>query len=379
MRCGGGGAMTINFYQSIGYGVAIGGDGTSGSETGYALDSNFTLGSAGDCAGLRFVAPIGGVHVHSVYWFLHAADATGHDLVCALTGYNSASALRANTTAIRSVNAAGGTTANKWIKFDFSSYSDSLTADDIYWVVVGDAAGNGSGYQIRTRTSSYKSLETTIINRFQYIYTNDAGFTTNGTAATPPFLCVVVFSDGSVVGMPYTKSVGSANNSLERGLKFIFDEKVTCSGLSMNIASANVSSCQIYESATVPNGTVWSGFNGGSAYTIPTSSRNIGGILFPSPVTFEKNTYYRITIKSSSSHTYPGYNEVEDYATLEADALKTLLGAGSWCYTIDNGAGGWTDYNNATNGYRLARMSLILKQQEVIATSGGGGVYTFGG
>lgn len=370
--------MTIIFNQSIGYGAAFGGDGTSGANTGYALDSNFTLGTNGDCVGMRFLAPVGGVHVHSVYWFLHAANASSHNLTCALTGYNSSAATRADGTAIRSVDVAGGTTANKWIKFDFSAYADTLTDGDIYWVVIGDATGLGSGYQVRTRASSVININANILSRMLNMYSNDSGFTTAGSSIASTYICIIVFSNGSVVGIPYTQAVASASNTLERGLKFIFDEKIICSGVSMNLTSANASTLQIYSGSTAPASTVWSGFNGGSAYTMTSGQKAIGGIQFPSPVTFEKNTYYRITIKSSGAHTSPGYSEIEDYATLEADALKTMLGAGSWCYTIDNGAGGWTDYNNATDGYRLARMSLILKQQEVI-TSSAGGVYTFGG
>jgi hypothetical protein len=83
-----------------------------------------------------------------------------------------------------------------------------------------------------------------------------------------------------------------------------------------------------------------------------------------------------MTVKSTASNTSPPYSEVEDYATLESAALNTLLGAGSWCYTIDNDAGGWTDYNNATDGYRLPRMSLIMQSQVPIT---GGGNYAFGG
>lgn len=369
--------MTINFYQSSNFMLALGGEGTSGTNTAYSLDSNFELGVGGDCVGIRFVAPPGGVHVHSVYFFLDAANASSHDLICHLAGYNSASVTRANTTSIRSVNAAGGTTADKWIKFDFSAFEDALTAGDIYWAVAGDAAGTGSGYQIRTRNSSIISVNNSIESKLFYMYSNDAGFTTNGTAIPITYSAIIVFSDGSVIGSPYTQNTGSASNTLERGLKFIFDEKITCAGVTMNLASANASTLQVLSEGTAPGGSAWSGFNGGNAYTMTAGQKVIGGVQFPSPVTFEKNTYYRLTIRSTDNHTYPGYSEVEDYATLESAALNTLLGAGSWCYTIDNGAGGWIDYNNATNGYRLPRMSLILQSQ--VAITGGGGNFSFGG
>jgi hypothetical protein len=376
--CGGGGAMTINFFNSIYYTPSFGGLGNGSSNTGYALDSNFTLGSAGDCVGLRFSAPVGNVHIHSVYFFIHAANATSHDLTCSLTGYNSASATRADSTAIRSVTAAGGTTSSKWIKFDFSAYTDALTSGDIYWLVIGDTTGSGSSYSIRTSTAAQISNNSSVSARFYAMYSNDAGFSTNGTSANSPCPCIIVFSDGSVFGQPYTNGVNSASSSLERGLKFIFDEKIICGAVALYLNSTNVSTLQIYSGDTAPNGTVWSGFNSGNAYTFLTSQKSaIGFAIFPSPVTFEKNTVYRITMKASGAHTSPGYNEIEDVATLETAAALLALGGGSWCHTIDNGAGGWTDYNNATDGYRLSRMSLIMQSQVPITS--GGGCYSFGG
>lgn len=371
--------MTINFSSSPFLVPKLGGFGISGYNTGYALDSNFTLGTAGDCVGIRFLAPIGNVHIHSVYFFLHAANTSSHDLICHVANYGT-STLKAGTS-IRSVNSAGGTTAGKWIKFDFSAYTDVLTENEFYWVVVGDAAGSGSGYSIRTRNSSNLTNDTSSSTGMSYFYGchyNSAGFTTDGTQSAYPVSFIIVFSDGTIVGHPYTQSVDSASNTLEQGIKLVFDEKLTFSGLFSQALSSSVSTIQIYSGSTAPGGTVWSGFNSGNPYTLLSKHKTFGTLWFPSPVTFEKNTVYRLTIKKSSANTSPGYNEVEDASTPGTDALACCLGAGSWCYTIDNGAGGWTDYNNATDGYRLARMSLILKQQEVI-TSNAGGVYTFGG
>lgn len=367
--------MTIKFDSTI-HTPLFGGDGSIGSLTPYALDSNFTLGTGGDCVGVRFVAPNGGVHLHSVYFFLHAVNATSHDLTCCLAGYNTASSLRPLTTAIRTVISAGGTTATKWIKFDFSAYSDSLTAGEYYWVVVGDTTGSGSGYSIRSRTSAILNMNSASTTRVFNVLSNDAGFTTAGSSVGATNCAILVFSDGTAIGVPYTQSANSTSNTLERGLKFIFDEKIICSGLVANLSSDNMTTLQILLAGTAPGGSVWSGFNSGNAYTMTTSQKGIGFIQFPSPVTFDKNTYYRITLKSATSHTYPGYSEIEDYATLESDAFKTALGAGNWCYTIDNGSGGWTDYDNATDGYRLPRMSLIMQSQVPIT---GGGVYSFGG
>lgn len=326
----------------------LGGYGLAGSNTGLALDSDFTLGTGGDCVGVRFLAPPGGVHVDKVYFFLHAADAEGQNLTCHVANYG-ASASRAGSS-ISSVTSAGGTAASKWILFTFTD-TTALTANELYWVVVGDAAGNGDGYQIRTRNSSNQTNSSAAnfgLGSHFGGYTNDSGFTTNGTTISYPFAFIIVFSDGTVYGHPYTQSTTDTSNTYERGIKITPTEDIKVSGLVVS-AGANISTIQILEEATIPGGSIWSGFNSGSAYTLTTNQKANNCIWLPSVTTLYGGNTYRITFRYSSAATYPGYNECEDVATPGADAVACSLGAGTICYTISDGGGtpAFVDYDDA--------------------------------
>lgn len=360
----------------------IGGFGLAGSNTGFALNSDYTLGTGGACVGVRFHAPQGGVHLHYAYFFLHEADAEGQNLTCDLANYG-ASTTRAGTS-IRAVTSAGGTAANKWIKFDFTAYSDTLTANEIYWVVVGDAAGNGDGYQIRTRNSSHATTASSAIagtGPMYAMYTSTAGFTGNGTAPSYPVSFMLVFSDGTTIGHPYTQSATDTSATTERGLKIYgLTNSISIAGFVTTQQNTNVNTIQMYSGTTAPGGTVWAGFNGGSALT-PTANQKANGVfLFPSVVTLEKDTVYRLTYTFSSAGNYPGYNECEDAATPGADAVACSLMAGNCCHCIDDTSGGWIDYDDATAGIRLSRISLIIADQVApVAGGAGGGLPILGG
>ena len=352
--------------------LQLGGFGTAGTNTGIALNSNYVFGSAGACVGVRFLAPFGGVHLHTAYFFLHAADAVGCDLACNLANYGSLVTVPGSS--IRQVTTPGGTTANKWVKFDFSAFSDVLTPGAPYWGVVGNPQGaTNSGYQIRGRNSAHNLLTTP----FGFsIYSSTNGFTTAGPSITLPVAAIFVFSDGSVIGYPYTTALSGATTSLEHGLLISgLTEKLSINGLAFASGSSSYfSSIQVYEGSTAAGGTVWAGFNGGAAYNLTTQMSIYGVVKLPQ-FTFDKNTIYRVTMKNTNINSVCGYNCVEDPTTPGADALAACLGQGNFCYTIDNGAGGWTDYNDPYVGLYLPRMSLMIQDQ--VAVAAGGNIFCF--
>ncbi len=353
------------FNQSAFIGPVFGGMGTVGANTNFLLFSAYVLGVSGTAVGVRFVAPPGNVSIKYVYVFLGAVNASDLPLTCDLTPYGP-STTRPGTS-YRTVTAAGGTTANKWIKFDFSAYpGDILTRGNVYWAVIGDIVA-GHGYGIRSRASSRWINN---INAHLFMFTSTVGFSTNGAAVTPAYPIMIVFSDGTVFGHPYTQGTLDASSTLERGMKFSFTEKMQASGLIIGTTNQNISTLQIYEGASIPGSAVWSGFNGGAALALTSDEKNVGVVNFPAPVTFAKNTVYRVTLMHLSANTAPGYNECEDIATPGQDAIACSLGQGSWCHTMDNGAGGWMDCND-TSMLRLAAMGLIIVDQ--LAGSGGAG------
>ena len=342
------------FDKTIMNSILIGGHGGNGTAALLALDNDAILGTQGNIVGFRFVGPPGNVHVHYVYFFLHAADAEGQNLTCDITAVG-ASTSRMAAVAIDTVDAAGGTAANKWIKFDFTGATQPvLTPNEVYWAGVYDKNGSGDGYQIRFRSSAYYTNASTSSSRL-YGYTSTTGFTTTGTGVSNPHPIIIVFSNGTIWGFPYTQSVADASNTLERGIKFVPDENIELVGV-QSILSSAMSTFQIYQGTTAPAGTPWYGPD-----TLLANEKALTNHLFSQVVKLKKGFTYRATFKYSSASTSPGYNEVEDAATPGDHALGCALGQGLICRTIDDGAGGWTDNNSVANGIYLPRMSLIVR------------------
>lgn len=352
-------------------------DHASVTATALALDSDLVVGAspAGDCFGIRFIAPPGNVHIDDVYFFITVGDADN-----TLTVYlapEGASVSRADLTATMD-SATGVTTSNsKWVKFTFDD-ADVLTPGTCYWIVIGDAAGaTGSGlYQVKVRTNSYVSAIVGLYPHFKG-YTSTAGFTSNGTVQDAALAALIKFSDGTVYGNPYTSYVTDTNNTLERGIKFSFTEQISCAGITFGPqagAYTDINTFQIHVGADQPiagTESLFAGFNGGAAYTVTADEKQYGMLWFPAVVTFAKDTVYRATFTYGNNENGPGYNQIEDAATLSTDGVTASYCQGNICRTIDNGAGnGWTDNDDNVNGIYLPLMALIISDQ--VAVAGGG-------
>lgn len=256
--------------------------------------------------------------------------------------------------------------------FDFSGYTTPFTDNEVYWVVFGDGTASDFTYSIRSKSGAYYTHNTSIQ---LYNATDTTGFATTSTQVTATPI-ILVFSDGTIIGMPYTNTATDTSNTLERGLYTEgFTEQISLIGIEFFSGGTAMSTFQIYQGSTAPGGTVWAGFNGGSALTVSAHQQAVGMLYFPSPVTLAKNTVYRFTFKFSSASTVIGYNIVEDPGTPGNDALGCCLGQGHFCRTIDNGGGGWTTFNNTSDGMMLTRMNLLLDDQVSVAGGGGGGAF----
>jgi hypothetical protein len=335
----------------------VGGPVNSGTETGWALNGDFVYLTSGPCLGIRFVAPPGGTHLHSAYVFLHAEDSSAQDLTCYLAADNGGTKAGAE---IQHAHTSGGTTIDKWIKFDFSAFTDALTAGTYYWIVVGDLAGNGDTYQIRSRITTLFAISNSGI----VAYSSTDGFASNTTAISPSCPVILVFHDGTVKGNPYTERLADTSNTYERGIKITgLTEQLSVVGIFLPAVSANMSTIQILEAATAPGGAIWSGFNGGVAQTLTANQKTSGQFIqFPSIVTFAKDTTYRLTIRYSVATTIPGYSNIEDSGTPGADATACSFLQGRYCRTISDNTGGWIDTPTALEGIALALYDQVAIQ-----------------
>jgi hypothetical protein len=180
----------------------------------------------------------------------------------------------------------------------------------------------------------------------------------------------LVFSDGTVLGNPYTERVANTSNTLERGIKITgLTEQIKIAGIILTDSSSSMSTVQILAGATAPAGAVWAGFNGGAAQTLTTAQKLASQIIrFPSVVTLEKDTAYRLTLRYAGNTGAPSYANIEDAAVPGTHATTCSFLQGRYCHTIDNGAGGWTDTTT-----QLPGIGLLLYDQ--VAITAGGGIW----
>jgi hypothetical protein len=328
----------------------------------YALDSNFVLdggggSGAGKCLGCKINSPVTDT-ITDILFYLSAAPASAHNLsvnVCVQTSSSLPGAAVANGT----VTISGGTTAGKWIKATFSS-KPSLTAGVAYWIVIGDPSGAASNYSIVNKGGlGYSSAN------FPYgtCYTSSDGFKTNGSAVgNPPPVCVS-FTGGTYLGQPYTlASTADSSADLERGWKIAVQEDIIVTGISASAFDSG-GSIKIYQDGQNPGGTIFSGFNGGSAFAIDVSAVANTALRIPA-TTLLGGTTYRIVQDPNGVAVTPGYITIEDDTThaaiLEACGFP---GAFNMQHTEEAAGPTWVDTPS-----KIPRMSLIIQSNPAIDT-----------
>lgn len=339
----------------VGYGVL-------GTRSAYALDTNFTLGSAGKCLGVRFIAPTTTTLTDALL-FLAAAPASAHNLsvsVCAQTGATQAGAALTNGT----VAVSGGTSANVWIKATFAT-PPSVTEGTAYWIVVGDPSGAASNYSVLSQGGACGALgATTGVSGTFRAYTSSDGFATAGSAVSLPAVCCLVFQDGNYQGQPYSLTVaGDSNAAVERGWLITPDEDIVLDFIFGNFSAGTV---KVYPAASAPGGTIYSGFNGGNAFTITASALANLCVRFP-PCTLVGGSQYRLVVDPAASSQNPGYTAIEDDTTHSAILEACGFPGISMQHTEESG-GAWVDSPS-----KCPRLFLGINSLPAQAGGAGGG------
>lgn len=348
-----------NAYQ---YGFQCGlGFNVTGTRTAYALDTAFTLGSAGKCVGFRFIAPAT-TTITDVVFFLTAAPGSAHDL--SVNACSQTTSVRPGSALTNgSVTVSGGTTAGVWVKATFGT-PPNVTVGTGYWIVIGDPSGAASNYSVLSQGSHCSvGINAYPSSHIFRTYTSTAGFSADGSGAgiVPP--CCIVFGDGSYIGSPYTlASTADASAALERGWRITPDEDVTISWICGNPPAGSL---KVYPDGQNPGGTIYSGFNGGAAFSIPTSAQQNTAVSFP-PCTLLAGQTYRIVIDPTAATTAPGYVQIED-DTSHATILEACGFPGIAMQHTEEAAGPvWTDSPSKAPRYFLGISSLPLIDTPVV-------------
>jgi hypothetical protein len=352
-----------------------GGASTTAGETTTALDSAYTYNSAGDAFAVVFRAQETG-NLTDIYLKVKQFNGTWGSTDQALnievregtvaTGRPSATLTGSTTLTLDGVTT-GWT--NK------SGLTIALTAGKIYWIIVSDA--DGGAVNFATIVSDYDASVTGAPNGTAFaltFYTTSDGFSTGGASISG--LPTLILKAGGVTygGSGFDTIATTANNTVERGIRFKLSEKCTLAGV---VATTSVdhaflrngSAINLYADGTAPGGTpllavttattTWSG-----------TSPNAPAYFFPSSswADLQKDTWYRLTVVPSVNSTTPykatiGGNPDSTVRT----ALLPFNGNAHW---IEASGGAWDD--SQTNS--IPFFGPILAPN---TDSAGGGSYTF--
>lgn len=339
--------------------VKVGTAGTGGTAATYALDSNYAAGTGGDAYAVRVVLPET-LTLNNIYFVISSYAGTAANV-------NDLNwEIRTGTAAIPTTTAPGlitsGTkdpaSATGWI--NISGISQSLTANTVYWVIIGDADGGaGSDWAIvlRNHTMLFSQGGENYGTWPSSITAN--GYTTNPTVDVGVACVVLAFSDGSAWGNPFstTANHGATTNRAGWYLSSGLTEQIKVFGM-VTSAESTLSGLEAYDNATNPGGTTLT-----SSTTPLYSGTTLAGYQLASAYTMAKATGYRWVFTYGANPSHPRELQI---GTGADDNLKAaMLGGASWYYALANGTTNWA--NDVVTSQPAA--ALLIEDQ--VAVSGG--------
>jgi hypothetical protein len=316
---------------------------TSGTRTGFALDSAYVHSTSGDAIAIRYHCQSTNT-IDALYLFVDdvAGSLSANPMQCDIYNENSGYQLRPGST-LRDSSTACTTPsgADKWVKFTFGS-PYTPTVGEILWLVVYNTdAAPGTNYPtILVDTTLAAKV---IIGAYLFGFSTTNGFSSDGSSKSEVPAVVV---QGSVyVGQPFTQcnTTYYSSNTLERGIQFTPMVNVDVVGLMWASSTTTVTYGRILADSTAPAGTALYSYALGSDTNEVTDER-AGGKFFDAPVTLTGGTTYKLTVTFAANYNGLQCNQIEDYSSYSAmfDALRAQ-DTFTWCWgVIDDGAGGWT-------------------------------------
>jgi len=359
--------MSANLQDALTSSLSMLGPGVPGTRTGFALDtaplvwSDILANRSGQALAWRFIAPSTSTVVR-VAVYLSAVGGTPGALTLRLCAYGTGTAIPGNLVTNGTATAIPGS-ADSWLLFTFAT-PPGHTVGTPYWLVLGDGGWTtpntstilmrGNGPSINTLAVGYSSL---------IAYTSTTGFSTAGTVIGIPPVLAIEFGDGSFLGASYTNVVSYTSNTRERGLKIVgLTESLAVSGGAFPTATA-YQGLKCYEGATIPGGTIFSGFNGGAILSLDNGCTALGATGF-APCVLSKDTVYRFVFTFGVVSPYPYCYVIEGYAAASAIVKAMLLGCsflgGRLHSTISDGGTpeAWVDQVD-----RIPKLALIIRDQ----------------
>ena len=334
--------------------------GLNPSQNTTALDTAYVYGSAGDAVAVLYrdyARTVSGVYAYLV---TKTGTIPGNDINYEIRD----SASSAPGTNIQSGGSGtidiSSITAPSWISVN--GLSVSLSADTEYWAVIADASAvDASNFATILRHAALFAAVQDHVNHYG-MHTTD-GYNTVKTVATQVMSVILIFSDGTAIGCPWTASVAPASTTNRRGMYFStgFSEKIKFWGMTGNGTVSNINGLEIYPSSAGVPGT--GALSIGSLIGLHNITPALIGYSLVTPYTFDKDAGYRVVFTFSASSTGLTYYNIGTGA--DSNLAKAMPGGGGWYYTLANGTTDWS--NDVTTG--MPRSFMIFENQ--VAVTGG--------
>jgi hypothetical protein len=200
-------------------------------------------------------------------------------------------------------------TQNSWNRVVLTT-PQQLSINTIYYVVIGDAAGNATNYyRMYDNTGGVLNALGGVESRFWAPINTTNGFSTNGTLINGGMCMILGFADGSYRGMLHAGGGTPASNSLKRGYYLSnFETDIVLEGISVG-TSTNWNGIEIFGGDQAPFQT--------PLYSEVMNADNRGLLLgyLNQPFRMRVGNAYRVVMTFSGNSTSPGQIGVANATT----------------------------------------------------------------
>jgi hypothetical protein len=337
----------MNFNDMPHNGVVFGGYSTGGASPA-TLTTAYSFGVSGSVAAIKFMPQKDCVLTD--FWYCTGAN-TGSP-TGALTIEVRNSTVTNNLPGTLITSQSHTPTANSWNRVTFTS-SVSMTANTVYYIVVGDAAGNATNYyRVFQTNGGYMGTLGGAENRWWGQVTTANGFATAGTLTVAGTVGVLGFSDGTFRGMVNCSGGTPGSTTQKRGMYITeLETDVEVRGVGVGSTSA-WSGVEIFDSSQGPRGT--------PLYQVScsTDNRNQSAVWFPRPFVLKAGKSYRVVLTYSANSSSPGQQNL---------AATTI--PNEWGNLFEGIQGGRcqpTLENTTTNGWSTGSRAVAISHYSMV-------------
>ena len=338
--------------------------GSSGGRAGHPLNVAYVHRTSGQALSLRWFAKSTDP-ITEVYLLIDDFVGTLANCLMKAQIYNedSASSTRPGTTLRASSTACTLPSAvDRWAKFTFGTpYSPSAIGEILHIVISSDAIAPATDYASPVITTD-TAFPISVPNLTGYSTVD--GFATNGTAQSET--CCIIKQGSYYQGKTISASSSTwPTSTRKRGIVITPPCDLKVSAIIWDQPSVNYNGFQIFDNVTGPGGTpLYSWALGSDA----NQSRDeiIGSKQF-TPVLLTGGQTYKAVLTMAANLTTPSYRSVEGYSDYPAVFDELVDGFNICPACIDDGAGGWTVYND-----RCMWMTMVI--DEFVLPSGSAGI-----